>query len=53
MKYQSKRLGNKKFLTAMGGDSTDRHKQTKGAFGKAYPLVKMKRVNLGQNWRTK
>jgi hypothetical protein len=28
-----------------------RSKATKGAFGKAHPLVKMKRVNLGHNWR--
>ena len=30
---------------------TQKVKPTKGAFGKAHPLVKMKRVNLGHNWR--
>ena len=48
MNYEKKQ---RKLNQSTIGDPTDRHKPTKGAFGKAHPLVKMKRVNLGQNWR--
>ena len=33
------------------GSPTKSDQKTKGAFGKPHPLVKMKRVNLGHNWR--
>ena len=48
MKFQRKQ---RLFYQSTIGDPADRHKPIKGAFGKAHPLVKMKRVNLGQNWR--